>query len=127
MGRNGKKSVKARVGKILQAMGRAEGEWEDEDQDRQNQSEPQPPPSGVSTRTVRNFVRDASVTCSTLIFHPRYYKRDYLQCQRDVTISEEFRERPSTVVLNVAHPASMRIPPNGVIGPRKRNLDHSWV
>ena len=37
-GRNEKKSVKARVGRILQAMGRAEGEWEDEDQDRINRN-----------------------------------------------------------------------------------------
>jgi len=32
-----------------------------------------------------------------------------------------------TVALNVAHPASMKIPPNGVIGPRKRNLGRRWV
>jgi len=75
MERNGKKSVKARVGKILQAMGRAEGEWRTKT--RKNQSEPQPAPSGVSTRTVRNFVRDARVTCSTLILHPRYIPQLY--------------------------------------------------
>ena len=105
-------------------MGRAEGEWEDEDQDRINRNHNH---HAAEFQLVRNFVRDARVTCSTLILHPRYYKRDYLQCQRDVSISGELRERPLTVASNVAHPASMKIPPNGVIGPRKRNLGHSWV
>ena len=43
MGRNGKKSVKARVGKILQAMGRAEGDGRTKT--RKNQSEPQQHPA----------------------------------------------------------------------------------
>ena len=42
---------------------------------------------------MRNFVRDARVTCTRLILHPRYYKCDYLQCQRGVAVSEEVRER----------------------------------
>ena len=78
MGRNGKKSVKARVGKILQAMGRAEGDGGTKT--RTESIGTQPTPSGVPTRTVRNFVRDARVTCSTLIFHPRHYNCNYLQC-----------------------------------------------
>lgn len=27
----------------------------------------------------------------------------------------------------MAHPATIKTPPNGVIGPRKRNLDHTRV
>ena len=29
------------------------------------------------------------------------------------------------VALGIAHPATMRTPPSGVTGPRKRNLDHT--
>lgn len=31
------------------------------------------------------------------------------------------------MTLSVAHPATMSTPPNGVTGPRKRNLDHTRV